>query len=1173
MRLKTIKLAGFKSFVDPTTIPISGDLIGVVGPNGCGKSNIIDAVRWVMGEMSAKHLRGDSMADVIFNGSNSRKPVAQASVELFFDNADGSAGGQYAAFAEIAIRREAGRDGQSDYYLNKTKCRRKDITDLFLGTGLGPRAYSIIEQGMVTRIVESKPEELRGFVEEAAGISRYKERRRETENRIRHTRENLARVDDIRRELETQLEKLQRQSKAAAKYKELKQEERLLRAQLLALRWREFDEKLRAHERELAAHQNAVDQALARQRAVEAEIERLRARQVEANDAFNAVQAEFYGVGNEITRIEQASEHARETRTQQTREQQQLERAYAEAAEHLSIDRARFEELTRALEALAPSLAECTQARADTAGARADAERALGEWQAQWEAFTTEAAESRRSLEIEATRVVQLEEHIARLESRRVRLQEEARIIEERRAGLPVQRLREEASDLDEMCATQEQELATIEEQLRTTHARREELSAISEERRSELSACEARLVSLKELQAAAERRDDAPLRAWLEKHRLANAPRLADRLQVEAGWEKAVERALGADLVALCVEELRAVAEQPPERTSVTLIDLNTTTAARARATRPAPPALPALLDKVSTSLDLAPLLDGVYIAETLNDALALRESLAAYESIVTRTGDRVGRNWLRFGTANGEATGLLSRRQEIERLQAQTATLRGRLTQAQTQLTQTAAEGADLESRREERGRRLNESHRTRAQTREQLGHHEAQLAQIAERVDAVAREIDEIEAQMRTDRSVLDAARAGATRAEANWPTLEQQRAQLAAGRETRQRQVDRTRVAENEARDALHRLEIEHQTRQTEVGATRASIERLGGQLKNLTDRRAELQRLLADERQPEIEFKHKLDVLLQQRLAVEQRLSAVRQTVSELDAALREQEQARTQAERGVQAVRERLEAERVTRESHVVRRDTFMEQLREAGAVLEDVVRELPAEATEGAWIEHIERVVARVERLGPINLVAIEEFEEANTRKTYLDRQYEDLSQALATLEEAIRKMDRETRTRFKETFDKVNGGFQRFFPRLFGGGSAYLDLTDTDLLEAGVTVMARPPGKRNSTIHLLSGGEKALTAVALLFSIFELSPAPFCLLDEVDAPLDDVNVQRYCETLKVMSARTQLLYITHNKITMEMAEFLLGVTMSEPGVSRLVAVDVDAALAMVAK
>jgi len=1167
MRLKTIKLSGFKSFVDPTNIPVSGNLIGIVGPNGCGKSNIIDAIRWVMGESSATRLRGDSMADVIFNGSNSRKPVAQASVELIFDNSDGSAGGEYAAFAELAIRREAGRDGQSDYYLNKIKCRRKDITDLFLGTGLGPRAYSIIEQGMVTRIIEAKPEELRGFVEEAAGISRYKERRRETENRIRHSRENLARVDDIRKELETQLDKLQRQSKAAARYKELKQEERMVKAQLLALRWRDLDEKLKAHDRELAAHQNAVDEALARQRGVEAEIERLRAGQVEANESFNTVQAEFYGVGNEITRIEQAIEHARETRAQQKREQEQLERTYAEAGEHLRTDRTRFEELTRALEALAPQLAACVQARDATASARAEAEHALADWQTQWEAFTAAAAESRRSREIEASRVTQLDEQIARLESRRARLQEEARALAGRRNELPVQRLRTEAADLDERCGTQEQELITIEEQLRGARMQREELSDTHEAQRSEMSACEARLVSLQELQAAAERRDDAALRTWLEKYQLVDAPRLADRLQVELGWEKAVERVLGADLVALCVSELNDAVEQPPEHTSVTLFDVKASAAPRVGGLRPA------LLDKLTASLDLAPLLDGVYIAESLNDALSMRYSLAAHESIVTRAGDRVGANWMRLGADNGEATGLLSRRQEIERLQGQTDSLREQLSQLQAQLTQTVTEVADLERRREERGRQLNELNRSRAETRQRLGSFEAQLAQITERADVVARETAEIEEQMRGDRSVLESARAGSERAEADWPTLEQRRADLTGRRDSLQSQVDRTRVAENEARDALHRLEIERESRQTEVGTTRASIERLESQLKSLTDRREELQRLLADDQQPEVEFRHKLDGLLQRRLEVDARLSAARQVVTELESALREQEQARTQTEREAQAARECLEADRVARESHAVRRDTFAEQMREADAVVEEVVRELPPEANDPEWAERLEKIHSRIERLGPINLVAIEEFDEANTRKTYLDRQNEDLSQALATLEEAIRKMDKETKTRFKETFDKVNDGFQRFFPQLFGGGSAYLELTDTDLLETGVGVMARPPGKRNSTIHLLSGGEKALTAVALLFAIFELNPAPFCLLDEVDAPLDDVNVQRYSDTLKTMSARTQLMYITHNKITMEIAEYLLGVTMSEPGVSRLVAVDVDEALAMVAR
>jgi chromosome segregation protein len=1166
MRLKSIKLSGFKSFVDPSVIPVSANLIGIVGPNGCGKSNIIDAIRWVMGESSANRLRGDSMADVIFNGSNSRKPVAQASVELVFDNAEGRAGGQYAAFAEIAIRREAGRDGQSDYYLNKVKCRRKDITDIFLGTGLGPRAYSIIEQGMVTRIIEAKPEELRGFIEEAAGISRYKERRRETENRIRHTRENLARVEDIRRELETQLDKLQRQSKAAAKYKELKQEERLVKAQLLALRWRELDQKLQEHDRVLAQHQNALDEALARQRHIEAEIESLRTRQVEANDHFNTVQAEFYGVGNEISRIEQTIEHARETRAQQKREQEQLEGAYAESAQHLTNDRTRLDELTRALDALAPTLAERAQARAAAAAARAEAERALTEWQSQWEQFTAQAAESRKAREIEATRVTQLEEHVNRLAARGARLQDEARQLEERKSELPVKRLRDEAAELDELGRSQEQELVSIEEQLRTARAQREELIATLDGHRSELSGCEARLTSLEELQAAAERRDDAALRAWLERHRFAGAPRLADRLQVEAGWEKAVERLLGADLLALCVNGLNDVTEQLPDRTRVTLFDLGVAGPARSGSG-------PTLLDKIASDLDLSALLGGVYVAESLADALARRGELAAHESIITRSGDCVGRNWMRLGDEPGETAGLLSRRQEIERLRAQVESLREQLAREQTQVADVTAAGGDLERRRDERSRQINELHRTRAQTRERLGAHEAQLTQIEERASAVGRELAEIEQQMGADRSVLESARSSASQAEADWPTLERRRGELSAQRDGLQAQADRVRGAENEARDALHRLEIEREARQTEVNATRSSMERLEGQLATMTARREELQRLLADEHKPEIEFKQKLDELLQQRLAVEQRLTAARQAVTDIDGTIHEQEQARTQVEREAQAAREQLEAEKVGRETFVVRRDTLVEQLREANAVLEEVVQGLPEAANEPEWAERSEKIAARIERLGPINLVAIEEFDEANTRKTYLDKQHADLSEALATLEEAIRKMDKETRTRFKETYDKVNEGFQRFFPQLFGGGSAYLDLTDSDLLETGVSVMARPPGKRNSTIHLLSGGEKALTAVALLFSIFELNPAPFCLLDEVDAPLDDVNVQRYVQTLKTMADRTQLMYITHNKISMEMADILLGVTMQEPGVSRLVAVDVDEALAMVAK
>jgi chromosome segregation protein len=498
MRLKAIKLSGFKSFVDPTHIPINGDLIGIVGPNGCGKSNVMDAVRWVMGESSPSRLRGDSMADVVFNGSNSRKPVGQASVELIFDNTDGRAGGEYAKYAEISIRREAGRDGQSDYFLNRTRCRRKDITDLFLGTGLGPRTYSIIEQGMVTRMVEAKPEELRSFIEEAAGISRYRERRRETENRIKHTRENLERVEDIRRELGTQLSRLERQSKAAAKYKELKQEERLVRAQLLALKYRDLDGKVQEHDRVLAEQQNALDAALAEQRAIEAEIERLRAAQGAATDHYNRVHSEFYAVGGEIQRLEQAIEHARETRANQEREREQINRTWDESSAHLRTDQALIASLEQSLAQLAPRLAEQTAGRDAAAAARAEAERAMQQWQEQWEAFSTQAAEQAKQREIQLARLHQLERHIAELGERKARLAEELSSIDAEVGAAPADALRHEAAELDRQCGSRERELADLDVRIRELRGARDEVNAKLDALRPQLHNTEARLNSLR---------------------------------------------------------------------------------------------------------------------------------------------------------------------------------------------------------------------------------------------------------------------------------------------------------------------------------------------------------------------------------------------------------------------------------------------------------------------------------------------------------------------------------------------------------------------------------------------------------------------------------------------------------------------------------------------------
>ena len=1169
MRIKHIKLAGFKSFVDPITIPVQANLIGIVGPNGCGKSNIIDAVRWVMGESSAKHLRGDSMADVIFSGSTSRKPVGKASVELVFDNSLGDAPGQYAAYAEISIKREAGRDGQSDYFLNRTKCRRKDIIDLFLGTGAGPHAYSIIEQGMVTRIIESKPEDLRGLFEEAAGVSRYKERRRETENRIKHTRENLSRVEDIRKELETQLGRLHRQSRAALRYKELKQEERTVRAQLLSLRWRSLDQEASSHDQAIAARETELEGIVAGLRAIEAEIERLRVAQTESNDKFNGVQGEFYAAGAEVNNIEQAIAHARETREQLLREREQVDRSWEEASSHLRTDQQRLSELRAKIETGASQLNEQRVQRDHAGEALRAAEQAMQQWQGAWDAFGNEAIEPARVRDVEGARIQSLEGHIAHLHERQGRLNKELHTLGEALAALDIEALRREGAEHDAAFVTREQELENIEAQIRDGRARLDTQNAGVEEQRGRQQKSEARLASLRESQAAAFGQHDATLNQWLAQRKLAEAPRLAGLVTAEPGWEKALERVLDTDLAAVCVTTLDVFASdvESLNQADLTIFETGSATPAAVNGK------WPTLLSKLRAQADLAPLLAGIYAVESLAEALATRAQLAPHESVVTRSGAWVGPNWMAVSDRESTRAGVLGREREIEILTRETAELDTALGAAQAQLAALQQQIATLESERDERRRALNERNRERATFHARLGHEQERIGQQQARRGQIEQELGDIQARLTRAQEEIASATALLREASGQVGTLDERRAHLIGQRDNLRAALDTTRVSANGAGETLHRIEIEHETLRTALASTEQGIARLEGQLKHLSDRRTELAGKLNDDTQPEQQFKRQLDTALARRLEIEGRMNTARQKVAEFDAVLREQDQARHASEQQIEKAREALERGRIGRQEISVRRDTLAEQVREAGADPAQVLTETPAEATEESWHARLDELAAKIDRLGPINLVAIDEHQELSTRKEYLDSQSLDLTQALTTLEDAIRKIDRETRTRFKETFDKVNTAFQAIFPKLFGGGHAYLELSGEDILDTGVSVMARPPGKRNSTIHLLSGGEKALTAVSLLFALFELNPAPFCFLDEVDAPLDDANVLRYSDMLKALSEKTQLVYITHNKISMEIAEMLIGVTMSEPGVSRLVSVDVEQALEMVSQ
>lgn len=1169
MRLKKIQISGFKSFVDPTAIKVPCDIIGIVGPNGCGKSNVIDAVRWVMGESSAKNLRGDSMADVIFNGSSVRKPVGKASVELIFDNADSSAPGPYAQFAEIAIKRTLARDGASDYFINNSSCRRRDITDIFLGTGLGPRSYSIIEQGMVSRIIEARPEELRILVEEAAGISKYKDRRRDTETRIRHTRENLLRVEDIRSELETQLRRLKRQSQAAQRYKELKQRERLLQAQLLSLRWQALSEQVREHDSAQARLQTEREREVAALRSVESDIERARGEHLASQEAVSQIQGELYRLGAEIAGVEQRIEHAHEIRGDREQETGKLVEALAAVDDQLAAERARLARTEADIAATEPRLRE-TAERAGTVDAALErAERAYTEWQALWERFGADAAAPAQQREIERSRIDQLERHLELTEERRRRIEQDAQQLDDELAGMKLSGLRAEVAEHDRVCIEREQLASSTDERIREHRRLVEQTGVELEARRLRQQELGTRLSSLREIQAAAMGEHDEQALAFLRERGLDGLPRLAAQVHVRDGWELAVDRILGGKLAALCVDDLDGVGERADALTDAELYVVQ-------RGPRPADPIdgpVPRLIDYVDAGgVDMSPFLGGIFAVEDVAQALGLRSTLSTGECFVTRTGAIVGSNWLSFGRRPSAKAGLLSRAQEIERLDVEEAMLEQDIEALRARNATHRESLQALEEQRATTGRQLAGELQRRTELHNRLGHQEAHETQLLARRQQLSQDLDEIRAQIGNEQGAVDAARLRLSTAVEEMGSYEQQRDRLLEERDRLRREFEQSRSAAGAARDERHQTELEHQRLRSVLESAGEGVARLSAQLENMTARRAELETLLAAGSEPERQLQVQLDELLESRLEVEQRLSAARESLTGLTARLRELDELRLQREQHVERARAAVEEMRVERQALSVRLETLNGQVQELGCETSALLEQMPEDASVDTWAEQVEKLAQRIERIGPVNLVAIEEFEEQTERKEYLDKQHLDLTDALSTLEDVIRKIDRETRSRFKTTFDALNQGFQSYFPKLFGGGSAYLELSEEDLLTAGVSVMARPPGKRNSTIHLLSGGEKALTAVSLLFAFFELNPAPFCLLDEVDAPLDDANVERYCQTLRSLAGRTQLIFVTHNKITMEAADILLGVTMAEPGVSRLVSVDVEQAVEMAA-
>ena len=1170
MRLKCIKLAGFKSFVDPTTVSFPNNLSAVVGPNGCGKSNVIDAVRWVMGESSAKHLRGESMTDVIFNGSNARKPTAQASVELVFDNSDNSLTGEYANYNEVAIKRVVTRDAQSNYYLNGTKCRRKDITDIFLGTGLGPRSYAIIEQGMISRLIEAKPEELRVFIEEAAGISKYKERRRETENRMKRTRENLERLEDLREELGRQLQHLERQAQAAEKYKQYKEEERLLRAQLQALRWKSVDLSVTDYETVIRDLEVKLEACIADQRAMDAEIEKHREVHTEVNDKLNEVQGRFYGLGADIARIEQTIQHQKERGSQLRRDLQETIEASKEAQEQLRQDREQAEELNARLLELEPEL-EMVQAQSEeSAEALAIAEDRMQSWQSDWDDFNQAANEPRQKAQVEQSRIQHLEQSIERLRDRIERLNLE-------KETLSAGPLEEEVAELEERVAEAELKLeekqASVAELLEQINHKREENNQVGNELdtlKSDIQRLKGRHASLEALQQAALGESDVV--EWLAQQGLDQQQRLATEIRAREGWEKAIETVLGDYLQAVCVDGIDALASvvSTLEQGSLAFVDTKRSDNGTARSDLT--PLASCLDGESSGNQSAAPLMANIYAVETLNEALEKRDSLKPGESFITRDGLWVGINWLRVAREDNPQAGMLQRQQELQEIESRLEETQAKIEDL-TEKLQAGRDGLkEKEQAREEVQREVSEMNRSNADIKAQLSAKQVRLEQFSMRRERISRELEECQEQQQQEQEAIGEARLELQEALDLMEQDTAKREALLKQRDANREALDQARQKAREDKDKAHQIALEVRSMRTQSQSTKQGAERLASQLKTLEERRASIEEQLSQGDDPFVELQAELEEKLEQRLKVEEELTDTRKQLESCEHDLRGCEKKRSQAEQAAQSVRSELEKNRMQWQGLQVQRNNLLDKLKEDDFDLETVLKDLPEEANESDWQAELERLAARISRLGAINLAAIEEFKSQSERKNYLDSQHGDLIEALETLENAIRKIDRETRTRFKETFDLVNKGLQELFPKVFGGGHAYLDMTGEDLLDTGVAIMARPPGKRNSTIHLLSGGEKALTAIALVFSIFQLNPAPFCMLDEVDAPLDDANVGRYSRMVEEMAERVQFIYITHNKIAMEMAHQLMGVTMHEPGVSRLVSVDVEEAAAMAA-
>ncbi len=1169
VQLRQIKLAGFKSFVDPTQIDVPGRLVGVVGPNGCGKSNVIDAVRWVLGESKAAELRGESMQDVIFNGAASRAAAGRASVELLFDNSQGRIGGEWGRFAELSVKRVLTRDGNSSYLINQQQVRRRDVHDLFLGTGLGPRAYAIIGQGMISRIVEARPEELRVYLEEAAGVSKYKERRRETEARLRDARDNLARVGDILRELDERVVHLEQQAELARQFRDLKQRHDEAQTLLWFLRSRDAHGQRQRSARDIEQAEAAIESHRAQLAAVQRQLEEQRSEHFAAGDATHAAQGELLRVNAEIGALETQIRQIGENRT---RLAAQID-GYTQRREQRALDQQRLakraEELRASIEQIARQHARAQQDREQHALQRTACEAVYQEAREALTLASSEAASAAQAIEGAAQHGRTLDAQCAALLQRQERLQEErGRLASSDRGQLLA--MQQEAERLERDWHAQVAGVRAIEEQQSLAQSERERASHERAQAAEALARLQARIHALSELQANVEA--DERLDPWLRTHGLEPLPRLFRRLDVEPGWEVAFEAVLRERIEAIEVGSLETVGAfetlAPPARIAFFSLDPD---GASAMATSPWPELSRKLRERDAPLAGVVQdWLTGVFVAADLGSALRERHRLPPGGQFVVAAGHRISRHAVRFYAADDRKAGLLVRRLELENLERQLKAQR--LIEEQAAASLARAESGvrqareQLQTQRQEADRLRVRLHETQLES-VRLGETRERIRLRREQIDAELEELTGGQAELESQR----------TDAQSHFEALDQALGAQQEAVEAARLEYEAAERRAREARECANRLEVERERLQIEsaVSSERmAEVERsaleAAQECEQLASQieRARLEEAKLDDSHP----REGLEQWLQRRAGAEQALRDARAHQDTLSETLRASDEQRLRLERELQPRADRVTDLKLKEQAARLAAEQLDLQLSEAGADIEALRARADQAPGAGALQGEIARLAAAIEALGAVNLAALQELESARQRCEFLQSQSGDLKAAIATLEDAIRKIDRETREMLRATFEQVNRQFGELFPRLFGGGDARLLMTGEEILDAGVQVMAQPPGKRNSTIHLLSGGEKALTATALVFALFKLNPAPFCLLDEVDAPLDEANTERFCELVRSMTGETQFLFITHNKVAMEIAEQLVGVTMQEQGVSRIVAVDIDSAVKLAA-